>query len=405
MKKIVAIGAAVLMGGVALAQVQPSAEPVPAIANTKQPAIVLPPAESPGAPVPPEVPVAYLIDLSSGQVLFERDARRRFVPASVTKVMTAYSAFKRLGDGRLKPTQVVTVPRIVEQLWSGEGSSMFLKEGEQVTVDQLLMGTTTVSGNDAAVMLALTAAGSLPAWLDEMNANAAELGMRDTHYGSPNGYPDEGRTYSSARDLARLAEAMVTRYPQLYSRYIGNHGFTWRGITQANHDPITGRVDGADGIKTGYTRQAGYTFVGSAKRGDRRLVMVLGAVPSIPVRNQVARDLIDWGFTAFDSRQLLPGGAEVGQALVQGGAAGSVALRTAGPVLTSTARGAAVRPEMTIHYRGPLRAPIRAGQTIAFLRVSAPGQTSHDLPLVAGQDVAEADLWQRLGNGISGFFS
>ncbi|WP_241557323.1 D-alanyl-D-alanine carboxypeptidase family protein [Croceibacterium ferulae] len=401
-KKLLALGAMVLCGGVALAQANRT--PVPAVADTQNPAIVLAPLAD-TAPVPPELPVAYLVDLSSGQILFERDAGRRFVPASVTKVMTAYSVFKLLGEGALKPEQVVTVPREVAEVWSGEGSSMFLKEGEQVTIDQLLMGTTTVSGNDAAVMLAVTAAGSLPGWLDVMNANAAELGMRDTHYGSPNGYPDEGRTYSSARDLARLAEAMVTRYPQLYSRYIGNHGFTWRGITQANHDPITGRVEGADGIKTGYTRQAGYTFVGSAQRGDRRLVIVLGAVPNIPMRNQVARDLMEWGFSAFDSRQLLPGGAPVGEALVQGGAADSVALQTTAPVLSSMARGTVAETRIEVHYRGPLEAPVKAGQTVAFLRVSAPGQVAHDVPLIAAEDVAEAGLFRRLRNGLVGFVS
>jgi len=402
LKKSLALGALILCGGVALAQAQRA--PMPETADTKNPAIVLT-SLADTAPVPSELPVAYLIDLSSGQVLFERDASRRFVPASVTKVMTAYSVFKLLGEGKLKAEQVVTVPREVAEVWSGEGSSMFLQEGEQVTVDQLLMGTTTVSGNDAAVMLAVTAAGSLPGWLEVMNANAAELGMRDTHYGSPNGYPDEGQTYSSARDLARLAAAMVTRYPDLYGRYIGNHGFTWRGITQANHDPITGRVEGADGIKTGYTREAGYTFVGSAQRGDRRLVMVLGAVPNIPMRNQVARNLMEWGFTAFDSRQLLPGGARVGEALVQGGAADSVALQTVAPVLSSMAHGTVADTRLEVRYRGPLEAPVKAGQTVAFLRVSAPGQITHDVPLTAAEDVAEAGLFRRLRNGLVGFVS
>jgi len=382
----------------------PPATPLPAVADTGTPAMTLAPAGR-SAPVPPEVPVAYLVDLSSGQVLFERDATRRFVPASVTKVMTAYSAFKLLGSGKLKADQVITVPKEVADVWSGEGSSMFLKEGDRVTISQLLMGTTTVSGNDAAVMLAITAAGSLPGWLEVMNANAAELGMRDTHYGSPNGYPDEGRTYSSGRDLARLAEAMVTRYPQLYRQYIGNHGFTWHNITQANHDPITGRVDGADGIKTGYTRQAGYTFLGSAERDGRRLVMVLGAVPNIPLRNQVARDLMEWGFAAFDSRQLLPGGAQVGLAQVQGGAADSVPLKTVRPVLASMVRGTDAPMSMAVRYRGPLEAPVKAGQTVAFLRVSAPGQQPHDVPLVAAQDVPAAGLWRRLRNGLTGFVS
>lgn len=133
--------------------------------------------------------------------------------------------------------------------------------------------------------------------------------------------------------------------------------------------------------------------------------MVLGAVPNIPLRNQVARGLMEWGFAAFDSRQLLPGGARVGQALVQGGAADSVALRTTTPVLSSMKRGTVVQTRMEVRYRGPLEAPIRAGQTVAFLRVSAPGQIAHDVPLVAAEDVAEAGLFRRLRNGLVGFVS
>ena len=158
-----------------------------------------PPAPAPltsssAAPVAPEIPVVLLVDLSSGQTLFARDADRRFVPASVTKVMTAYTAFRLIEAGKLSPSTRVEVSREVAELWSGEGSSMFLKAGDRVTVGELLLGVTTVSANDASVVLALTAAGSQAEWLELMNANAAELGMRDTHFGTPNGWPDEGRT-------------------------------------------------------------------------------------------------------------------------------------------------------------------------------------------------------------------
>src|SRR5690606_34271962 len=142
------------------------------------------------------------------------------------------------------------------------------------------------------------------------------------------GWPDEGRTYTSARDLATLAEALTTRYPELYRRFFGHHGMRYNGIAQNNHDPVTGVVDGADGIKTGYTRQAGYNFLGSAERNGRRLVMVVAGVPTIPIRNQTARDLLRWGFDAFDSRVVLPAATTVGVARVQNGADGEVELRT-----------------------------------------------------------------------------
>ena len=291
------------------------------------------------APVAPEIPIVLLVDLSSGQTLFSRDADRRFVPASVTKVMTAYTAFRLIEDGKLSPETPVQVSEEVAELWSGEGSSMFLKAGDRVTMGELLLGITTVSANDASVVLALAATGSEAKWLELMNANAAELGMRDTHFGTPNGWPDEGRTYTSARDLAVLAEAMTTRFPGLYQRYFGHRGLRYRNIAQNNHDPITGVVDGADGIKTGFTRQSGYNFLGSAERGGRRLVMVVAAAPTASMRNQTARDLMRWGFDAFESRVILPAEVAVGEARVQNGAQGTVPLKTSGEVLASVPPG------------------------------------------------------------------
>src|SRR6478735_3701955 len=296
-------------------------------------AIPLPAATA--APVPDEIPVVLLVDLSSGQTLFAREADRRFVPASVTKVMTAYTAFRLIEQGKIAPETPVTISQELADLWSGEGSSMFLKAGDRVTMGELLLGITTVSANDGAVALATAATGSQQAWLKLMNEHAAELGMRDTHFGTPNGWPDEGRTYTSARDLAILAEALTTRYPELYHRYFGHRGMRYHDIAQNNHDPITGVVAGADGIKTGFTRQSGYNFLGSAERDGRRLVMVVAAAPTATIRNSTARDLLRWGFEAFESRMILPGNLPVGHARVQNGAAGEVALRTEHAVLAS----------------------------------------------------------------------
>lgn len=372
------------------------AQPLPG-----QSPIAMPQAAPPAAPVPDDIPVALLLDLSTGQTLFARDPDRRFMPASVTKVMSIYTAFKLIGDHKLSPDTVVTVSQDVGEHWSGKGSSMLLKTGDRVTVGELILGISTVSGNDAAVMLATYVAGSIDGWVKLMNANAAELGMRNSHFGMPNGWMDEGHTYFSAHDLALLATTMITRYPDLYHRYIGHKRLTYHDITQVNHDPITGVVPGADGIKTGYTRQAGYTFVGSAERDGRRLVLVIAGAPTPADRNHTARDLIEWGFSAFQARQIVPDDTEVGRAQVQGGADRQVALRTDLPVLTSVPpNGTTPKPVMTIRYRGPLQAPLKQGQQVAELHVAVPGQAAHDVPLVAANDVAPANAWQRLRNGF-----
>jgi D-alanyl-D-alanine carboxypeptidase (penicillin-binding protein 5/6) len=273
-----------------------------------------------------------------------------------------------------------------------------------VTVEQLLMGVATVSANDGAVTLAKAGAGSVDNWVALMNDNAARLGMHDSHFGRPNGYMDEGRTYTSAHDLVLLADALTRRFPEFYSRFIGRHGMTFNGITQANHDPDIGVVPGADGIKTGYTEQAGYTYLGSAIRDGRRLVMVIAGAPSPQIRNHTARELIAWGFDNFSSRELLPADTVVGKAEVQQGSALSVPLRTETAVFTNVPAGEDAKASLSVRYRGPVQAPIMAGDEIATLRVTVPGHQPHDVALVAAEDVGKANAWQRLRNGIVGLF-
>ena len=354
--------------------------------------------------VAPEVHIALLIDQSSGQTLFAREADRRFLPASVTKVMTAYTAFDLVARGKLSLDRVVEIDQALEDEWGGEGSTLFLEAGDRVTIGQLLLGVTTVSANDGAVALGRAAAGSDAAWLALMNGNAASLGMRDSHFGTANGYPDEGRTWTSARDLATLAEAMTTRHPDLYKRFFGHKGLSYNGIAQANHDPITGVVEGADGIKTGYTRQAGFTFVGSAERDGRRLTLVIAGAPTAGIRNNAARKLMEWGFENFTSRRLFEPGTAIGEAAVQSGAELSVPLRTQGAVFANLPRGGADGAQFVVRYRGPVEAPITEGDRIATLRIAIPGQEPHDVSLVAADSVPKANAWQRLRNGVVGFF-
>ena len=360
-----------------------------------------------GDPFDPAVnmaaPIAYLIDLGSGRVLFEREPRRRFLPASLTKIMTAYVAFELLRAGRLQPNQRFAMSDGAFEQWHRVGSTMFLGRGQMVSVDELLQGIMTVSANDGCVVLAEGASGSVAAFVTLMNAEAKKLGMSDSHFGSPNGWPDQGATYTSARDLAILTRAMLTRHPAYYRHYVGHPGMTFNGISQNNHVPLFGRVAGADGVKTGFTNESGYGLVGSAVRDGRRLVMVVGGYDRAWQRARESRALLEWGFSAWQTRHLFAAGATVGEARVQGGAARRVPLIA--PLaysVTYPADGSAPPVKLTLRYEGPLRAPLAKGAEVATLRISTPGEPPRDLPLLAGSSTGVAEPVDRLRNGLFG---
>ncbi|MBI1401683.1 MAG: D-alanyl-D-alanine carboxypeptidase [Porphyrobacter sp.] len=346
-----------------------------------------------------------MVDITTGQVLHARNPDRRFVPASVTKVMTLYLAFELIARGRLDPAQVFTMSPAVAHEWRHRGSSMFLDQGERVRVDDLLLGIANVSGNDAAAVLAEGQAGSVKAWTDAMNRTAHTLGMSGSHFGSPNGFPDEGHTFTTASDLVTLAKAMITRHRGKFGYYVGRAGFDYKGIAQVNHDPLIGYVPGADGIKTGFTNEAGFNYLGTAKRDGQRLVMVLAGVPDGRLRRRIARAYMEWGFAAFEHRQLFARGAPVGEARVQDGAVRHVALVAQGPVAIDLPRGTTDKLSATIRYEGPLRAPIAAGQEVATLEVTAPGVAPARIPLYAARGVEAAGPLQRIVNALAGLFA
>lgn len=357
----------------------------------------------PAIPAAEDAPIALLVDISSGQTLFSREPERRFMPASVTKVMTTYLAFDRMGRGKLFPEQVTAMRPDTFKLWHGVGSTMYLAENTPVTVDALLHGVTTVSANDGAVVLGEAALGSMSAWVAEMNRAARALGMRDSHFGTPNGWMDEGHTFTTARDLVTLAAAMIQRYPVYYKHFVGAQAFSYNGIAQRNHDPIIGVVPGADGIKTGFTNQAGYGFLGSAQRGGRRLVMVIATSPTGRQRNDAARAFMEWGFQAFDSRILFPVGMKLADIKVQNGGLRHVDAIAPRPVRLAMPRGRQPKVSLQVHYEGPVRAPIKQGETIAQLAIFFDGQQVSTLPLVARNSVASATQLQRVFNGVAGW--
>ncbi|TKD50482.1 D-alanyl-D-alanine carboxypeptidase family protein [Sphingomonas baiyangensis] len=370
------------------------------------------PASAQRPPYETPAPVAYLEDLSSGAVLYAKDAGRRMPPASMAKMMTAYVAFDLIRKGELKLDTMVTVRPETWERWHGPqaGSTMFLSPGEQVSVENLLYGIVVLSGNDACVVLAEHIAGTEEAFANLMNQRAAALGLRNSRFGNSNGWPDEGRTYVTARDLATLAKATIEEHPQLYRKFYTRREFTWgqtmggAAITQANRDPLLGRVDGADGLKTGHTEEAGYGFTGSAEQNGRRLVMVVAGLDSFNQRVTESVRFMDWGFRAWRAQPIVKKGKRVESAEVQLGSEDSVGLIAPRDLSVTLPAGTIGNLTAKVVYQGPLKAPIAAGQHVADLVVTTPGVGEQRVPLVAEAAVEEAGFFGRAWAGLMALF-
>jgi len=359
-------------------------------------------------------PVAFMTDLSSGATLFAKDADRRMPPASMAKMMTAYVAFDLIKKGELKLGDMATVSPETWKKWHGPqaGSTMFLSVNENVSVENLLYGIIVLSGNDACVVLAEKIAGSEEAFTNLMNQRAKELGLTNSHFGTSNGWPDEGRTYVTARDLAKLATATIQNHPQLYRKFYSKTDFTWgktlgegAAITQANRDPLLGRVRGADGLKTGHTEEAGYGFTGSAEQDGRRLVMVLAGLTSSNQRIAESVKFMNWGFGAWRARPIVAAGKRVETAEVQLGDSATVGL-VAPRALTVTMPAGTNSPiTAKVVYTGPIKAPIAKGQHIADLVIASPDTGEQRMPLVAEKDVAEAGFFGRVWASLTSLFA
>ena len=359
-------------------------------------------------------PVAYLVDLSSGAVLLSKDADRRMPPASMAKMMTTEVAFELIDKGELPLGKMCTVRPETWQKWHGPqaGSTMFLSPNEQVSVENLLHGIVTLSGNDASVVLAECIAGTEEAFAGQMNALGKRLGLTNSNFGNSNGWPDEGRTYVTARDLATLAKATIQNHPKLYKQFYGQPSFTWgktlgsgQAITQSNRNPLLGKVAGADGLKTGHTEEAGYGFTGSAEQNGRRLVMVVAGLDSFNQRIGESARMMEWGFNAWQAKPLFKAGAEVGTAKVQLGSEGAVPLVAPRDLAVTVPAGLGGTTSMKIRYQGPIKAPIAKGQHVADLIVTTSDTGDQVMPLVAGEAVEAAGFFGRLWIGLSQLFA
>jgi serine-type D-Ala-D-Ala carboxypeptidase (penicillin-binding protein 5/6) len=367
------------------------------------------PVSAAAPPFDTAAPVAYMVDLSSGAMLYAKDADRRMPPASMAKMMTVYVAFDMIQKGELKLDQMYEVRPETWQKWHGPaaGSTMFLSSGEKVSVENLLKGIVTLSGNDACIVLAEGIAGTEEAFTQRMNAAAKKIGLTNSNFGTSNGWPDEGRTYTTARDLATLAKATIDEFPELYQQYYSLKEFSWgktasggKPITQPNRDPLLGRVAGADGLKTGHTEEAGYGFTGSAEQNGRRLVMVVAGIDSFNGRITESVKFMEWGFKAWTTKPLFAKGKAVETADVQMGDSATVGLVAPRILAVTLPAGAAANMTVKVAYDGPVKAPIKAGQHIADLIVTTPETGPQTMPLVAANDVGEAGFFGRLWAGL-----
>ena len=358
--------------------------------------------------------VAYLLDLSSGATLYAKNPDAHMPPASMAKMMTTEVAFELIDKGQLPLNKMCTVRPETWQKWHGPaaGSTMFLSPGEQVSVENLVKGIVTLSGNDASVVLAECIAGTEQAFANQMNDLAKKLGINNSRFCNANGWPDNGCTYVTARDLGTLARATIEHHYKLYKEFYSLPSFTWgktlgsnQDITQQNRNPILGHVAGADGLKTGHTDEAGYGFTGSADQNGRRLIEVVAGLPSWNARVQESTRLIEWGFNAWQAKPLFSEGQKVGTAKVQLGSSSEVPLVAPHNIAVTMPAGLSNGAySMKIRYQGPVAAPIAKGQHIADLVVTTQDTPPQVVPLVAGEEVSQAGFFGRIWLGFKSLF-
>lgn len=338
---------------------------------------------------------AILIEAESGSILFEKAADELIPPASLSKLMTAEVVFNEIMQGRRKPTDELTVST---NAWRRGGapsrtSTMFIPIHSKVSVDNLLRGAIILSGNDACIALAEGISGSESAFAELMTKRARELGLTKSTFGNSNGLPDP-RQLMTARELAKLARHIVQTYPEYY-KYYSEREFTWGKIRQFNRNPLLAMNIGADGLKTGYTKESGYGLVGSAVQNGLRLIVVINGLKSEKERADEGRKLLDWGFHHFHSSLLFAESQEIAHAKVYGGEKGYVPLTTPKSVRMMVPKGVREKIIARVVYSGPVQAPVRQGQQIGMLKVWRGEFLALETPLLASESVATGTISQR----------
>jgi D-alanyl-D-alanine carboxypeptidase (penicillin-binding protein 5/6) len=338
---------------------------------------------------------AMLIEAESGSVLFEKAADDLIPPASLSKLMTQEVVFNEIKQGRLNPTTEFIVST---NAWRRGGapshtSSMFIPIHSKVSVDDLLHGAIIQSANDACIALAEGISGNESTFAELMTKRARELGLTKSTFGNSTGLPDP-RQLMTARELAKLARHLIETYPDYY-KYYSEREFTWNKIRQFNRNPLLNMNLGADGLKTGFTKEAGYGLVGSAVQNGLRLIVVVNGLRSEKERSDEAKKLLEWGFHSFQSGLLFAAGQEIAQAKLYGGVRGHVPLMAGKEVRLMVPRGSRDKIIARVVYSGPVRAPVEQGQKIGTLKVWRGESVVLEVPLQAAESVSTGSMPQR----------
>jgi len=347
-----------------------------------------------------DAPTAILVEASSGSVLFEKNADELRAPSSMMKLMTAEVVFDAIKKGDIKLTDEY---RISENAWRRGGapsgtSTMFAAINSKVSVDDLLHGAIIPSGNDACIALAEGIAGNEHTFAtDFMTKRARELGMTKSTFGNSNGLPDPANKMT-VRELAILARHIIQAYPDRYKLF-GEKEFTWNKIRQQNRNPLLNALPGADGLKTGYTKEGGYGMVGSAVQNDTRLIVVVNGLEDSEDRATEAKKMLEWGFRSFETRVLIGANQPVGYARVFGGASRSVKLVSPDPIKVMVSKNGNDKLLARVIYSGPVKAPITAGQQIGVVRVWRGANVAVETPVYAADAVGTGSTMRRALDG------
>jgi D-alanyl-D-alanine carboxypeptidase (penicillin-binding protein 5/6) len=333
----------------------------------------------------------FLLEADTNTVLFDKAADEHMPTASMSKMMTAYVAFKMLKDGKAKLTDELPVS---EAAWRTQGSKMFVPLGAKVSVEDLLRGMIIDSGNDACIVLAEGLAGSQQAYVDLMNKEAEEMGLKNTHFMNVDGMPDPDH-YSSARDLATIALRTIHDFPDFYKIY-SEKEFTFNNIKQGNRNPLLYKEVGADGLKTGHTEEAGYSLTASVVRDGRRIVMVFGGEPTMKARAQESERLIEWAFRTFQNYKLFTAGDKVDDADVWLGADPKVPVTVDQDVVVTLPRGARKDMKVSVSYDKQIPAPVKKGQEVGQVTITAPDAPAKIAKVYAAADDPRMGVFGRM---------
>ena len=332
-----------------------------------------------------------LVDYHSGRVLAEQNADARMEPASITKLMTAYVVFKELQQGSLKLDDLVTVS---EKAWRMEGSRMFIEVGKKVSVEDLLQGMIVQSGNDATVALAEHIAGAEDTFAAYMNRYAQELGLTGTHFTNSTGMPDPEH-YTTARDIATLAHALIAEFPDYYHWY-SQKSFVYNDITQSNRNKLLWRDKSVDGLKTGHTQSAGYCLVTSAQRDNMRLISVVLGTKSEAARASASQALLNYGFRFFETHKLYDAGTRLTDTRVWKGERETIPLGVRDTLYVTIPRGRYKDLQANMKIQKRLLAPIQTGQRCGSIQLMLDGELIEEPDLVALEPDPEGGIWERV---------